>query len=148
MGPDGTVLLGVEKSPVAVHPFGTEGLYLVDKADRVHRFLPAIHTVRGPVSISASRCCSVVKIPRVALADQRYNRLLPPKSMMRPLSARRELRRDILSTNSGENPSWDAPCLFTCQHLGLIGVFNDVRRRIALWRTSAAARPKKCSTTT
>jgi hypothetical protein len=30
----------------------------------------------------------------------------------------------------------------------VIGVFSDVRRRIALWRTSVAARPKKCSTTT
>ena len=30
----------------------------------------------------------------------------------------------------------------------VIGVFSDVRRRIALWRTSVAERPKKCSTTT
>ena len=25
------------------------------------------------------------------------------------------------------NPSWDAPCLLACQHLGLIGVFSDVK---------------------
>src|SRR5215213_10947947 len=55
------------------------------------------------------------------------NRLLPPTSMMPPPSARRELRRDILSTHSGENPSWDAPCLFACQHLSVIGVFSDVK---------------------
>src|SRR5215212_1046957 len=63
-------------------------------------------------------CSRLLLTPLSSPSTCLANRLLPPKSMMPPPSARRELRRDILSTHSGENPTWDAPCLFACQHLG------------------------------
>ena len=65
---DGTVLLGVEAPRVAVHPFGTDGPYPVEKAYRecIVSCLRSVQYV-APVSISASRCCSVVKVPGFAL---------------------------------------------------------------------------------
>ena len=50
-----------------MHPFGTDGPYLVEKAYR-ECFVSFPRPVQyvAPVSTSASRCCSVVKVPGFA----------------------------------------------------------------------------------